>query len=171
MRVAAVGAATAREIEKHHIKVDLIPDKANADALATKMIEDEGVESVKMLVVTGNQNRETLVKRLEEEGRAIVDTLPLYKTGRTDLSKDPSAERYRKEGADAILFTSASTVKSFVDQQEALTLEDGATQPVFGSIGPLTSKTLNELDLPIAFEAAQSSLDHFVVETISYFNQ
>ncbi|WP_217175613.1 uroporphyrinogen-III C-methyltransferase [Coraliomargarita akajimensis] len=171
MRIAAVGAATAREIEKHHLKVDLIPPKANADALATKFIEDEGIDSVKMLVVTGNQNRETLVKRLEDEGRAIVDTLPLYKTSRTNLSQHPAAERYRKEGADAVLFTSSSTVKSFMDQQSVLELEDGAREPVFGSIGPLTSKTLSELDLPIAFEAAQSSLDHFVVETISHFNE
>lgn len=170
MRIAAVGAATAREIEKHHLKVDLIPAKANADALATKFIEDEGIDSVKMLVVTGNQNRETLVKRLEEEGRAIVDTLPLYKTSRSDLSEHPIAERYRKEGADAVLFTSSSTVKSFIDQQSALTLSDTARKPAYGSIGPLTSKTLQELDLPIAFEAAQSSLDHFVVETISHFN-
>lgn len=124
-----------------------------------------------MLVVTGNQNRETLVKRLEDEGRAIVDTLPLYKTSRTNLSQHPAAERYRKEGADAVLFTSSSTVKSFMDQQSVLELEDGAREPVFGSIGPLTSKTLSELDLPIAFEAAQSSLDHFVVETISHFNE
>ena len=71
-----------------------------------------------MLVVTGNQNRETLVKRLEKEGRAIVDTLPLYKTTKTDLSADPVAERFRAEGADAVLFTSSSTVKSFVDQQK-----------------------------------------------------
>ncbi|MGB0413256.1 MAG: uroporphyrinogen-III C-methyltransferase [Coraliomargarita sp.] len=168
MRIAAVGAATAREIEKHHLKVDLIPPKANADALATKFIEDEGVESVKMLIVTGNQNRETLVKRLEEEGRAIVDTLPLYKTSKTDLSKEPAAERFRKEGADAVLFTSSSTVKSFVHQQDALAIENEATQPAYGSIGPLTSKTLKELEMDIAFESPQSSLDHFVVETISY---
>lgn len=171
MRIAAVGAATAREIEKHHLKVDLVPQKANADALATKFIEDEGVESIKMLIVTGNQNRETLVKRLEDEGRAIVDTLPLYKTSRSNLSEHPVAERFRKEGADAVLFTSSSTVKSFIDQQQALKLEADATTPAFGSIGPLTSKTLKEVDLPIAFEAAQSSLDHFVVETISFFHQ
>ena len=47
MRIAAVGAATAREIEQHKLKVDLVPPKANADALATKFIEDEGVESIK----------------------------------------------------------------------------------------------------------------------------
>lgn len=170
MRVAAVGAATAREIKKHHIKVDLIPDKANADALANKMIEEEGVESIKILVVTGNQNRESLVKRLEEEGRAIVDTLPLYKTSRSDLQHNSTADRFRKEGADAVLFTSSSTVKSFVEQQPALELEKDARQPAYGSIGPVTSKTLKELNLPVAFESARASLEHFVVETISHLN-
>ena len=40
MRIAAVGAATAREIEKHKLKVDLLPNKANANSLATRMIEE-----------------------------------------------------------------------------------------------------------------------------------
>ena len=171
MRIAAVGAATAREIEKHKLKVDLVPKKANAKALAQELVENEGMESVQVLVITGNQNREELVQRLETEGRAIVDTLPLYKTSKADLSKDPAAARYRKEGADAVLFTSSSTVKSFVEQQAALKLEDGARQPGYGSIGPMTTKTLQELDLPLGFEAQQSSLDHFVVETISYLNE
>jgi uroporphyrinogen III methyltransferase/synthase len=169
MRIAAVGAATAREIEKHKLKVDLVPKQANADALAKELIENEGVESVQLLVVTGNQNRDNLVARLEsDEGRAIVDTLPLYQTSKTDLSQESSAERFRKEGADAVLFTSSSTVKSFVEQHESLRLEPGARKPTLGSIGPLTTKTLKELKLPVAFEATQSSLEHFVVETISH---
>ena len=171
MRVAAVGTATAKEIEKHHIKVDRVPTKANADALATLLIEEEGVDSVKMLVITGNQNREALVDRLENEGRAIVDTLPLYKTSKSDLSQCPKATKFREEGADAVLFTSSSTVRSYMQQKAALSLEDSAKKPVFGSIGPVTSKTLKELQLPLAFEAASPNLEHFVVETITHFNQ
>lgn len=168
MRIAAVGAATAKAIEAQNLKVDLIPKKANADALADELIENEGLESLQVLVVTGNQNREILVQRLEEEARAIVDVLPLYKTSRTDLKNHPNAARFRQEGADAVLFTSSSTVKSFVDQKAALTLEADARQPAYGSIGPLTTKTIEELGLPLGFEAPQSSLDHFVVETISH---
>ena len=169
MRIAAVGAATAREIEKHKLKVDLVPKQANGDALAKELIENEGVESVQLLVITGNQNRENLIAHLEsDKGRAIVDTLPLYRTSKTDLGLEPSAENFRKEGADAVLFTSSSTVKSFVEQHESLTLEPGARKPTYGSIGPLTTKTLKELKLPVAFEATQSSLEHFIVETISH---
>ena len=151
MRIAAVGVATAREIEKHKLKVDLVPEKANGDALADAFIKNESIENLQMLVVTGNQNRETLVQRLETEGQAIVDTLPLYKTMQTDLNEHPSAVRFRQKGADAVLFTSSSTVKSFVDQSAALKLEPGATQPLFGSIGPFTTSTLEECKLPVGF--------------------
>lgn len=172
MRIAAVGTATAREIEQHKLKVDVIPPIAQASALADELIKNEGLESVKMLVITGNQNRADLVRRLESEGRAIVDTLPVYQTSKTDLQPDPAAARYRREGADAVLFTSSSTVKSFVEQQTAaLKLEAGARQPAYGSIGPMTTKTLQELNLPLGFEAAQSSIGHFVVETISFLNE
>ncbi|MGJ8639894.1 MAG: uroporphyrinogen-III C-methyltransferase [Opitutaceae bacterium] len=171
MRIAAVGAATAREIEKQKLKVDFVPKKANADALADELIENEGMESVQVLVVTGNQNREELVKRLETEGRAIVDTLPLYKTRKTDLTTNDIAARFRKEGADAILFTSSSTVNSFIDQNSAFQLEDGARRPVLGSIGPMTSKTLSEKKLPIGFEASASSLEHFVAATVKHFSE
>ncbi len=170
MRIAAVGAATAREIESHHLKVDLIPEKANGDSIADSFIQEEGIESIQILVVTGNQNRETLVKRLETEGGAIVDTLPLYKTTKTDLSAHPAAERFRKEGADAVLFTSSSTVKSFVDQAAALTLEPDAIKPAFGSIGPVTTKSLKELGLPVGFESEHASLDHFVNAATEYLN-
>jgi uroporphyrinogen III methyltransferase/synthase len=171
MRIAAVGTATAREIEKRQLKVDLVPRKANGEALAQELIDQEGVEGIQILVVTGNQNREALVQKLEsDQGRAIVDTLPVYRTERTDLATDPAADQFRREGADVVLFTSSSTVNSFIDQKAALTLEPGARQPVYGSIGPLTTKALKAHQLPVAFEAAKASLDHFVVETITHLS-
>ncbi|MGK0310265.1 MAG: uroporphyrinogen III methyltransferase/synthase [Lentimonas sp.] len=166
MHIAAVGAATAREIEKHKLKVDLIPEKANGDALADAFIKNESIDNIQMLVITGNQNREALVQRLETEGQAIVDTMSLYKTTKTDLNEHPAAADFREKGADAVLFTSSSTVKSFVEQAEALKLEPNATKPVFGSIGPLTTKTLKEFELPVDFESVQASLPHFVQATI-----
>ena len=171
MRIAAVGAATAREIEKHRLKVDLVPERANGNALADALIKNESIDNIQMLVITGNQNRETLVQRLETEGKAIVDTLPLYKTTQADLGEHPAAARFRREGADAVLFTSSSTVRSFVDQSEALELEPSATKPVLGSIGPLTTSTLEEYKLPVGFEAEKANLIRFVQATIQSLDE
>ena len=167
MRVVAIGSDTVREIEKHPIKVDLVSEQNNVDALATKLIEEEGVENTKMLFVTGNQNEKTLAKRLESEGRAIVDILPLYKTSRPDLKNHPFTERYRKEGAHAILFINSLAVEAFMDQQVALKLKKSSCQPVYGSMDPATSKALKASGCLVDFEASQSSLEDFVLKTIA----
>ena len=128
MRIAAVEAATAREIEKHKLKVDLIPKQANADALAAELIENEGVESVQLLIVTGNQNRECLVERLEsDEGRAIVDTLPSIEPEKISAKNPPpnvSKGRCRRRALHQFLYC-----QIFVEQHESLKLEPGARKP------------------------------------------
>jgi uroporphyrinogen-III synthase len=119
------------------------------------------MDSAKVLVITGNQNRETLVQMLEAD-RAIVDCLPIYKSEETDLTKDPVAADFRAKGADAILFASPSAVQSFFDQATALKLGAKAQRPLAGSIGPTTSATMKQLGLPIDFEAADAGLDSLV---------
>ena len=168
MRIAAIGFATTREIEKHSLKVDFIPTKANSDALAEELIKREGLESVNILVITGNQNRDNLIQRLEsDKARAIVDKLCVYRTKKTKLSKSHSAKYYCQYGADAILFTSSSTVYAFTDQISNLRLEPTARIPKYGSIGPITTKTLKSLKLPVAFESPKTNIEDFVVETIT----
>lgn len=161
MRIAVVGEATAAAVREQHLRVELQPKKANAEELAKALIEREGMDSAKVLVITGNQNRETLVQRLEE-ARAIVDILPVYKTEETDLAQDPAASDFRAKGADAILFASPSAVQSFLDQAAALKLSAKARRPLGGSIGATTSATMKQLGLPVDFEAADATLDSLV---------
>lgn len=171
MRIAAVGAATAQEIQRHKLKVDLIPEKANGNALANALIKKESIANLQILAITGNLNSEDLVRRLESEGQAIVDTLPLYETTNTDLDQHPAATLFRKKGADAVLFTSSSTVKSFVEQSASLKLESSAIHPTFGSIGPITTKTLKDVGLRIGFESEQAGLEPLVNATIKHLGK
>jgi len=163
LRFACVGSATAREIESHRIKVECMPGTPDGESLAEALIATGSLDSAKVIVVTGNLNRDTLVKKLEE-ARAIVDRLPLYKTEKTNLANDPVAHDFRENGADAILFASSSAAESYAEQRAAaaLQLAPGAKQPLHGSIGPLTSETLHAKKLPVDFEAKTASLDALV---------
>ncbi len=161
LRFACVGKATAREIEKHHIKVECMPDTATGDSLADALIATGSLDSAKVIVVTGNLNRDTLVKKLEA-ARAIVDRLQLYKTEKTDLTADPIADDFREKGADAILFASSSAVQSFTDQAKSLKLAKDARRPLAGSIGPQTTETMKKVGMDIAFEAKTPSLDSLI---------
>lgn len=161
MRFACVGEAAARAIREQHIRVECQPKVAMAEALAEAMIETGSLDHAKVLVITGNLNRDVLVRRLED-AMAIVDELQVYKTEQNDLTTDLAAAAFRARGADAILFASSSAVQSYVDQAAALKLAADATRPLAGSIGPQTSETLKKAGLPIDFEAKTPSLDALI---------
>lgn len=160
-RIAAVGEATAAAVRELHLRVELQPKKASGEELAKELIDRESLDSAKILVITGNKNRETLVQMLED-ARAIVDCLPVYKTEETDLATDPVAGDFRTKGADAILFASPSAAQSFFDQAATLKLGAKARRPLAGSIGPSTTATMKQLGLPIDFEAAEATLESLI---------
>lgn len=161
VRIAVVGEATAAAVREQHLRVELQPKKATGEELVKELIGREAMDSAKVLVVTGNRNREVVVEKLNE-ARAIVDQLPVYRTEETDLSADPAAADFRTKGADAILFASPSAVQSFFDQAPALKLATKARKPLAGSIGPTTTAAMKQLGLPVDFEAAEPSLDALV---------
>lgn len=161
LRFAAVGDTTAAAIRDHHIKVECQPKIATGDALAEELVATGSLDSAKVLVITGNLNREGLVEKLEA-ARAIVDQLSVYRTEKTDLTDDAAAADFRNRGADAILFASGSAVQSFADQAAALKLAKAATRPLAGSIGPQTSEVMKKVGMPIDFEAKTPGLDALV---------
>jgi uroporphyrinogen-III synthase len=161
LRFACIGDTTAAAIRGFHLKVECQPKVATAEALAEDLIATGSLDSAKVLVITGNLNRDTIVVKLDE-ARAIVDCLQVYKTEKTDLSAEPAAADFRARGADAILFASSSAVQSFVDQAAALKLGKEALRPLAGSIGPQTSETMKKVGMPIDFTAKTPSLDSLV---------
>jgi len=161
LRIGVVGPATARALGRYHIRADLIPAKAVGEALADALIAKGAIDNLKILVVTGNLGSDILVKKLENE-RAIVDTLQVYETQKTDLSDHPAARLFREEGADAVIFASSSAVKSFVAQAEAMSPGPETMKPLGVSIGPLTSKAMRECGMPVDVEAEDATIDSMV---------
>jgi uroporphyrinogen-III synthase len=165
IRIACIGESTAKAITDLHLKVECRPEKATAEALAAAMVATDSMDNGKVLVITGNLNREVLVTKLEE-ARAIVDTLQVYKTESVDLSANPAAADFRRLGADAVLFASSSSAQCFVEQGDALTIEKGGRKPLHGSIGPQTSETMRKAGLSVDFEAATPGIDALVTALV-----
>jgi uroporphyrinogen III methyltransferase/synthase len=161
MRVACVGEATARLVRALHLEVEICPAGGTAAELAEAMIATGSLDHARVLVITGNLNRETLVQNLEE-GRAIVDTFQVYENVRTDLTQDPAAEEFRQHGADAVLFASSSAVHAFAAQAAALQPAAGIARPFAGSIGPRTSEAMRKAGIRVEFEAKGSNVDALV---------
>jgi uroporphyrinogen-III synthase len=165
VRLAAVGDGTARRLADLHLKVECRPEKATAEALADALIATGSLDHAKVLVITGNMNRETLVTKLEE-ARAIVDQLQVYQTEAVDLTDSPAAADFRARGADAILFASSSSAESFAAQGRAVALEPGARKPLAGSIGAQTSAAMKAAGIKVDFEAATPGLDELIAALV-----
>ena len=168
LKIAAVGPETAQAINKYNLKVDLVPEKANAEELADALINHESLEHLKILVITGNRNRDGVVKKLED-ALAIVDTLTVYRSDTFDIAQHPAAKLFREEGADVVTFTSPSTVESFGDQAASLQLEKGAKNPISCSIGPVTSESMRKAGMPVDLESEGQSMDGMLEVLIDKF--
>ncbi|MDR2981018.1 MAG: uroporphyrinogen-III synthase [Puniceicoccales bacterium] len=158
-RIACVGAGTAKAVREYHLNVDLMPEEATGEALGKEMVTGQSLEHLRVLVVTGNRNRETLVNILSEKGKAIVDTLSVYATYENDVEKMDAVESFRRDGADAIIFASPSAVEAFVAQARLLTPAKSARQPKAIAIGAVTAGAMREFGIPVAAQAVSPTPD------------
>lgn len=161
LRIAVVGEATEKAVGEYHLRVECKPAVATAEGLAKALVDTGSLDSAKVLLITGNLNRDVLVQKLEA-ARAIVDRLQVYKTELADLTENPLTAVFRKEGADAVLFASSSAVDAYASQGSLLRPIGSARQPLFGSIGPQTSESLRQHGMKVDFEAEKPSLDALV---------
>ncbi len=151
VRLAVVGPGTQAALAAHGLVADLLPERYVAEGLLEAFPDPDGRGRV--LVVRAAVGRDVLVDGLAERGWQ-VELVEAYRT--VPATFDDRA-RARLAGADAITFTSSSSVRSFVDSAGL-----DAVPPVVVTIGPITSATARELGLEVSAEADPHSLDGLV---------
>lgn len=150
-RLAAIGAATAVAVRAFGSDVFVSP-RPDAMGLADALPVGRGT---RVLVPAGSLAGPGLRERLVERG-ASVEVVTAYQTVPDHAGIAALAERLRREGLDALLFTSGSTVRFLLqalapDARAALA---GRTAgPVCVSIGPATTAVAREYGLRVAATA------------------
>jgi uroporphyrinogen III methyltransferase/synthase len=146
-RLAAIGPGTARALLEHGLRADVVPARAVAEGLVEALA---GVPVRRALLVRGREGRDVLPDALRARG-AEVEVLVLYET-----VAEPIPEATRALAADFVTFTSASTVRYFLDGA------GGTPSGRIVSIGPATSQALREAGLEPDVEAAPHTPDGLV---------
>jgi uroporphyrinogen III methyltransferase/synthase len=153
--VAAIGPGTARELESHGIRPDVVPPRSIAESLV-EALAGVPVDGRRVLVARAAEARDVLPGALAERG-AEVDVVALY-----DTVAEPLADAQRKAlaAADYVTFTSSSTVRCLL---EAVGSPDGLPAGArIVSIGPVTSATARDLGLRVHVEAERHDIDGLV---------
>jgi uroporphyrinogen-III synthase len=157
LRVAAIGPATRTEIERHGLRVDVMPTEYVAESVVRALRSK--VKGKRVLLVRASVARDVIPRELRKAG-ARVDVAEAY---RTELPRG-SAEKIRqllrnpKRRPHAVTFTSSSTVRNFVKMAGRASL-DGIR---LASIGPVTSATLRECGLRADVEAKDYTMSGLV---------
>lgn len=114
MKVGAIGSATARELESHGIQADVVPDVFCAKALGEGIAQAAQTGS-HVTVVRAAEGSEELIPPLLAAG-LTVDDVPLYETvyETHEQVREKIQDLFAAGAIDAVTFTSASTVKGFV---------------------------------------------------------
>jgi uroporphyrinogen III methyltransferase/synthase len=157
--VAAIGPGTAAALREVGLVADVVAERSVAEGLLEALPGD--LAGVRALVARAQEARDTLPEGLRAAG-ADVDVVPLYRT-LADRPRHPE----RMLSADAVAFTSSSTVMRFA---EALAGHDLAG--VRGvSIGPVTSATARELGVGLIAEALEHDLGGLVSRLLQVLSE
>lgn len=153
LKIGVVGAKTDELLREYKIIPDFIPEKYMGTELA-KEVQNYTKENDKVLFITSDISPANCEKWTKEYNRKF-EKLVVYKTGKHIHSKD-EVENVLNE-IEYITFLSSSTVEAFNEsiQGDLKLLEDKKIV----SIGPVTTKTLNELGYNVALEAKVFDVD------------
>ena len=168
-RVAVIGAVTAQAAERAGLSVALIPKDAVAESLAEALAPHCGGAS--MLLVRAEQGRATLPEALAEAG-AQVTLAAAYRNVLPTGSVAALRVAFSGEGGmpDAVTFTSSSTATNLFQLLDAagLVLPEGMA---LASIGPVTSRTLQELGHVPTMEAEEATVAALAAALVKHFTR
>lgn len=157
IRIVTVGRSTADALRQYGICADLIPKKYSGDDLV-ELMKDQATAKDCILIPRAEQGSPQLVQALER--LCPVTEIPVYRTIQDKSGKDQLIQRLRDQDIDYITFTSSSTVQNLMDMigEEKKLLE----RVKLISIGPITSKTLEEGGLPVYKQAEQATIEGLI---------
>jgi uroporphyrinogen-III synthase len=183
-QIAAVGPSTARALERIGLRADILPPTYTADSLAAILLPTARGQQI--LLVRPETPRapssaesgvgwkadpqaDPLATALAAAG-ARITIAPAYTNRIPGSSLAAFTGLFAKPAnyPDAITFTSASTARNLIALLEAATLDLPA--PIIrASIGPITSRSLRELNLPPHVEATESTIFALAAALAAYF--
>ena len=168
VKICAIGTKTAAEINKHGIKVDLIPEQFNAEGLVEAFTKENPVgansssplQGLKILLPRAQDARAVFPDKIKELGGEI-DVFTAYKTEKPAIH-GKRMKRFLKEGKITIAtFTSAATFNNFMEimGDDAIGLLKDVTIAV---IGPVTAMAVEKAGLKVDIMPEEATVEAMV---------
>jgi len=153
-RFAAVGAQTRRAIETRGVRVDITATEQNAGGLAERFGKED-LKGKKVLLPLGGLAPDDLREALVSLGADAVRA-EAYRTVADTRDRMGFRARLAEEGADWVVFSSASAVVQWVEQGVVC---GGGKETRFASIGPRTSEAMRREGMAVGLQSVEPSFE------------
>ena len=119
VKIAAIGTGTAKALEERGFFVDLMPEVFDGAALGRALCEAcEGHEHI--LIPRAKIGNHEIMEELEKKSGLLVSDIPTYDTIYESQEMIDQKKEFEEGNIDCAVFTSASTVKGFVEATPGL---------------------------------------------------
>ncbi|NOU31000.1 MAG: uroporphyrinogen-III synthase, partial [Polyangiaceae bacterium] len=163
-RVACIGPETARALASATLRADLVPREHVGEGLAQELLAAIGPGPAKVLIPRAKVARDVVPAALAAAGHT-VDVITAYETHPAEQSAARARELLAAGAVDAVLFSSSSTATNFV----SFVGKDALAKVTVASIGPVTSKTLEDLGVRVDVTAKAFTMQGLQDALVAYY--
>lgn len=161
IKLCAIGPATEEGIQRYHLRVNCRPPKFVAESVIEELKKVTSVKGERFLLPRADIARSFLPEELQKLGGEVTD-LVAYKTVMAQPKDINLLEKIKKGEIHMVSFTSASTVRNFlqiIGEKDVASLNKYVQ---FASIGPITTQTAEEMGLRVAIKAKEYTIPGLV---------
>ncbi len=118
-KIAVIGQGTEKELKKYGIFADLMPEIYDAAHLGA-MIGEDCQDTDRILIPRARIGSKELTEEIEKRKKAGITDLPIYDTVYEKSEFVDERTEFESGNANMAIFTSASTVRGFVQAAQGL---------------------------------------------------
>lgn len=118
-KIAAIGNGTRKALEERGLFADLIPDIFDGEALG-KALCNVCTGKEKILIPRAKIGNHEIIRELQKKPELVVDDIATYDTFYEEQEVIDQKREFESGNIDCAVFTSASTVKGFVEATPGL---------------------------------------------------
>ena len=171
VKIVASGPATADRLAGHGLKIDLEPAESRAEAIVQSLRGIGDLKGKRFLLPRADIAREVLPEELRKSGADVTEVIA-YRTVLAEVEREGDPDIYRmllEKRVDVVTFTSASTVKNFVQVFGADQAPDLLNATIVASIGPVTAEAAEQCGIRTVIMPEEYTIPALVDAIVEHF--